>query len=86
MTRVPGGTWETGVKFRWAGTLPLGSYAVVLKAVARGSAIASIGAGTVTIKRPPPPPPAPAAHARSRPPSRPRRTTDPPGDATRSPS
>ena len=61
MTRVPGGTWETGVKFRWAGTLPLGTYAVVLKALARGSAIASLGAGTITIKRPPPP--APAANA-----------------------
>jgi hypothetical protein len=61
MTRVPGGTWETGVMFRWAGTLPLGTYPIVLKALARGSAIASIGAGTVTIKRPPPP--APAAQA-----------------------
>ena len=40
MTRVPGGTWETGVKFRWAGTLPLGTYTIVLKALARGSAIA----------------------------------------------
>ena len=74
MTRVPGGTWETGVKFRWAGTLPLGTYAVVLKALAQGSALASIAGGTITIKPPPPPPspPAPATHA-----PRPKPTTAP---------
>jgi len=70
MTRVPGGTWETGVKFRWAGTLALGTYSVVLKALARGSAIASIGAGTITIKRPPPP--APAQTPKPKPSSAPR--------------
>ncbi|MFL5669686.1 MAG: hypothetical protein ACJ77U_09900 [Chloroflexota bacterium] len=60
MTRLAGGTWETGVTFRWAGKLPLGSHSVVLKAMARGSALASIGAGSVKISPPPPPPPPPA--------------------------
>ncbi len=72
MTRLPGGTWETGVKFRWAGTLPLGTYAVVLKALARGSAIASIGAGTITIKPPPPPAPAQTRKPKPKPSSAPR--------------
>src|SRR3954451_16877987 len=56
MTRLAGGTWGTGVTFRWAGKLALGSYGIVLKAMAKGSAIASLSAGTVKISPPPPPP------------------------------
>src|SRR6476646_1228389 len=77
MTRVPGGTWETGVKFRWAGTLALGTYPVVLRALARGSAIASIGAGTITIKRPPPPAPAQTPKPKPKPSAAPRTPTRP---------
>src|SRR4051812_2423649 len=56
MTRLAGGTWETGVTFPGAGKLALGSYGIVLKAMAKGSAIASLSAGPVKISPPPPPP------------------------------
>jgi hypothetical protein len=83
MTRLAGGTWETGVTFRWAGKLPLGTHGIVLKAVAKGSAIASLSAGTVKISRPPPPPPAPAVHTPKPTPTPAPRTRTRPAPTTR---
>jgi hypothetical protein len=53
MTRLPGGTPDKGgVKFRWSGTLAVGSYQIVITAKGNGSNRASVGAGSVTIKTP----------------------------------
>jgi hypothetical protein len=61
MSSETGGNWGTGVTFRWSGTLPAGTRAVVLTAHARDKSETSLAAGTVTISAPPAPTPKPTA-------------------------
>ena len=67
MTRDPGGDWGSGVTFRWSGTLPVGSHAVLLTARARNHDQVSLAAGTITIGAVPTPTPRPTATPRPSP-------------------
>ncbi len=59
MTRDPGGDWGSGVTFRWSGTIPVGTHAVLLTASARNHDEVSLAAGTITIGAIPTPTPTP---------------------------
>ena len=59
MVRVPGGDWGHGVSFTWSGTLPIGTYAVVVSARAKDKSQASLAAGTLKIAAVPKPTPKP---------------------------
>ena len=61
MTRDPGGAWGSGVTFRWSGTLPVGSHAVIVTARAKDKSDYSRVAGTVAIAPVPTPTPRPTA-------------------------
>ena len=49
MDRLPGGDWLTGVTYRWSGSLPTGTHAVVLTARAGDNRVVTLSAGTITI-------------------------------------
>jgi hypothetical protein len=67
MTRQSGSDWRAGVTFRWAGPLPVGTYAVTLDARARDRSQASLAAGSVTISPVARPTPTPKPTATPRP-------------------
>jgi hypothetical protein len=77
MTRVPGGDWRKGVAFRWSGKLPLGSYAVVIRARSTHRGDVSLGAGTVKISPPATPKPTPKPEPKATPRPTPKPTPKP---------
>ena len=77
MTRVPGGDWRKGVAFRWSGKLPVGTYAVVIRARSSHRGDASLGAGTVKISPAATPKPTPKPTPRATPRPTPKPTPKP---------
>lgn len=57
MTAVTSTSWRDGVRFRWTGKLPVGTYAIQFEASDFEKFVDQLPAGTVTIAAPPPPPP-----------------------------
>ena len=85
MAQVGDGSWKEGVRFRWAGTLPLGSHAIVFEAMSRDRFEDTLGAGQVVISPPPTPKPTPKPTATTKPPNptpKPTATTAPTPEPT----
>jgi len=86
MTRLSGGDWRIGVRFRWSGKLPVGTHAVVIRASSTHKGDFTLGAGTVKISPPPTPKPTPTPEPRATPRPTPQPTARPTAKPTAAPT